>query len=109
MKSAEIIVKKTILSIIMYLKTFKRNAEARKVLEEKVQHWQLLWEQRLEPWLRICNCDNVASTISSFTQNFPEYGDIEKDLTDAIAVHEEFWDKVFINLRCAKSMLQNKE
>lgn len=109
MTNAEIIVKRTILSIIMYLKKLKRNEEARKVLEKEVQNWKPLWEKQLEPWLKICNCDNVTSTISSFTQNFPEYGDIEKDLTDAIAVHEEFWFSVFKNLCKAKSKLQNKE
>lgn len=103
---SEEIIRDTLSGLVMYL------ASVMQVPEESVQleirsifpTWSDLWRV-LDPWLRQNDLQNRKESIIAFARTLPEFGSFQQKLEDAMCIHEEFWNKVYENLREAKHHL----
>lgn len=66
--------------------------------------WKHLWQQ-LQPWLSQYTACDMPTTILSLTQLLPTNPKFLYSLQQSLCIHEQFWNKVYINVLEAKRRL----
>lgn len=66
--------------------------------------WSHLWDH-IRWWLEEHPMTNMQRDIHSFARIFPNYPSFARELDDALAVHDSFWNEVHTNLCVAKGRL----
>lgn len=75
-------------------------------LNKSFPSWDHKWST-IQKWLvEEHPMTNMQHTIHSFAQLFPDYESFANDLNQSLALHDEFWNQVYIQLCIAKEGLK---
>lgn len=73
-------------------------------LHHTFPQWSDAWHT-IRQWLQGHALTSMHTSIHSFAQLFPDYESFAPDLDNCLAVSEDFWNQVYLNLRIAKNYL----
>lgn len=68
--------------------------------------WEHFWSAIRNWLLKEHPLTNMQHSIHSFAQLFPNYESFADDLDQSLALHDEFWNKVYIQLCAAQKGLK---
>lgn len=100
----EDIMKRTYAGLETFLQKLLNARDFQAYIEYKQTHfptWQHMWGL-CEPWLKNHVFGDMNQTIQSLARVIPNSQVFHHQLLNSIQLHEEFWNKVYANLRVAK-------
>lgn len=100
---SEKIIRDTLSGLVMYFASVMQVPEdsVKSQMQSLFPTWSHLWNV-MEPWLRQQELRDQKESIVAFARTLPDFDSFHQKLENAMSIHEEFWNKVYHNLKEAK-------